>query len=178
MTEAFNRPFTERLAKQAKHAVLRGVLQQMRQINPGNAENYETRLLYLEAGNDCAYQLFCGMANAINGAVEHRGDTTEPIHRQRARDWLDALDAYLDRKYPRPAADVAAFGCASTENPGLAPDDPSGQVGAEPDPLEFSRAWARGGKLHNPEGVRVLLETIAELDRHREALKRAGLLKP
>jgi hypothetical protein len=199
----FPRPLTEKTAKQAKHAILRGALLRMRRINPSNGETYDTRLLYLKTEDSIAYRLFTLLADALNGAAsvppQH---AAEPKVRQRARDWLDALDAYLDRKYPcqaqtepsapagakgtngaptpPSAADAAASGCASAEDPGLAPDDHCGKgLGSDASHLLTATLFLDNIRTRKKSHLHAAMEEVLdELEEHREALKRAGLLKP
>jgi hypothetical protein len=213
----FHRPLTEKTVKQAKLTILRGALVQMRRINPGNAETYETRLLYLKTEDSVAYRLFMLLADALNGAAcvppQH---PREPETRQRARDWLDALDAYLDRKYPcaqtepsapagvkgtngaptpPSAADAAASGRALAGSTGSGPGASSGKGrgGAEAEtPHGSARIGVDRTRLKQARRAAELLRSMTagtgygsavltildELEAHREALNRAGLLKP
>lgn len=204
---AFPRHLTDKTAKQAKHTILRGALLQMGRINPGNAETYDTRLLYLKTDDSVAYRLFMLLADALNGAAcvspQH---AREPETRQRARDWLDALDAYLDRKYPEkpcqtepsaPAgakgtsgaptppsdAGAAASGCASTGSTGSGPGALFGreqvlEAMSTLDNLKLAR-----GRLPHLQSLTAgtgicsfMINVLNELELHREALKRIGQL--
>jgi hypothetical protein len=182
----FPRPLTEKTADQARRTILRGALRQMGMVRPGNGDAYNKRLLSLKAKDLCAFGLFCFLSDALRQAVNASGQEQEEQEaRQFARDWLDAFDAYIDRKYP-----VA-------EKPG--PTEPSAPASAKDSGPEafFGREQVLEAISHldNLKLARKRLpqlqaltagtgicsfmtNVLNELELHRDALKRANLLKP